>query len=94
MPRVGGLLLIARHFTENGLWIGSDTALTPQDLAGRVLGMYDSDLVFGLRNLQQWPLDSPGFLTGSGGAGVALASWAEGTRLTSVEKIITGGSLC
>lgn len=91
---VGGLLLIARHFTENGLWIGSDTALNPQDLAGRVLGMYDSDLVFGLRNLQQWPLDSPGFLTGSGGAGVALASWAEGTRLTSVEKIITGGSLC
>ncbi|MFE7202608.1 lanthionine synthetase LanC family protein [Pseudonocardia alni] len=91
---VGGLLLVRRHLAEQRAPIGPDSALAPEVLAGRLLGMRDPDLLFGLRNRQRVPLDSPGFLTGSGGAAVALVSWAEGTKITYAEKIITGGSLC
>ncbi|WP_374111701.1 lanthionine synthetase LanC family protein [Pseudonocardia sp. ICBG1142] len=91
---VAGLLLIQRHLSSYGGLTSSDSAASAEVLAGRLLGMRDPQLLFGLRNQQRTLLDSPGFLTGSGGAAVALISWAESSRLTMAEKLISGGPLC
>ncbi|GHC36832.1 lanthionine synthetase C family protein [Streptomyces cinnamoneus] len=92
---VAGQITVERHVAAVAAAHGRQWAGPARDTLEHLLAMADPDAAFGLRNdnVPGARTDSPGFLTGSGGAAVALVS-LERDRLTQAEYMLCGGVAC
>ncbi|MDT0459735.1 lanthionine synthetase C family protein [Streptomyces sp. DSM 41527] len=92
---IAGQITVQRHVAAVAAVHGQPWSGPRQATLEQLLDMADAGAVFGLRNdnVPGAQTDSPGFLTGSGGAAVALISLG-GDRITTAEAMLCGGAAC
>ncbi|WP_143079121.1 lanthionine synthetase C family protein [Streptomyces monashensis] len=92
---IAGRLTVQRHVATVAASYGRQWTGPAREALDRLLEMADPRAVFGLRNdnVPGAQTDSPGFLTGSGGAAVALISLGR-DRVTTAEAMLCGGRAC
>ncbi|UQA94463.1 lanthionine synthetase C family protein [Streptomyces halobius] len=92
---VAGQVTVQRYVAAVAASYGRGWAGPNQAVVEQLLTMVDPDATFGLRNnvVPGAQTDSPGFLTGSGGAAVALMSLGH-DGLTAAELMLCGGVAC
>lgn len=92
---VAGQISIQRHIAAVAQAHGRHWNGPSEGTVAQLLAMADDTAAFGLRNnnVPGAQTDSPGFLTGSGGAAVALVSLGS-DRNTAAEYMLCGGVPC
>jgi hypothetical protein len=93
---IGGQLSIQRYLAGMLGTQRCPLGRSHEETVERLLALWDDRALFGFVNEQPdgVPTDSPGFLTGAGGAAVALISLATGAgRISMAENMLCGGVL-
>ncbi|MFE7661075.1 lanthionine synthetase C family protein [Streptomyces celluloflavus] len=92
---IAGRITVQRYVAAVAASYGRQCGGPAQATLERLLEMADPRAVFALRNdnVPGAQTDSPGFLTGSGGAAVALVS-LDRDRITTAEAMLCGGAAC